>query len=466
MASKTELFEVFNQYIDDLPEEPICNNEELKILESHEPFIRLVELTKSLYENDYHSGSLSTWKKHIQDFFRRSGLYLKEKFKIDTELFFNLYDTQFTRKEEDICYLVPLEGLYLEDCKALDFGTYTIKQFSPVELYNKVGNYINHIFYPYAEWDINKLSSYWYLQVKERKELLGIGKFCLDFSDLNNVRRKLTEKYPKNLKMALYTLILYDWKPKWLCQDNHYGPWQGFKIPFIAEIGDDLIRSPRPSPDISQLEVEPFFNEKEEEIGEKPFEWIELSKKEISNFKEYINNTVKLVDENILQQWPFIDTALGYLLKAFLVNPFSDSPSQLLWHMTTIEALFGEKGQAITRKLTYRLGQVLARTKGQKKTIKKDFEKLYDIRCDLVHGNPWKENLENNILYSAREMANQSILWFLKCLYIIRSEKSPHTEIPTREHILALIDLDKNCKMSFKKLFDWMPEELTTINEL
>ena len=46
-----------------------------------------------------------------------------------------------------------------------------------------------------------------------------------------------------------------------------------------------------------------------------------------------------------------------------------------------IEALIGEKGKGITARLKGRIAKILGNSD------KKIFEKLYDFRCDLVHGN-------------------------------------------------------------------------------
>lgn len=43
--------------------------------------------------------------------------------------------------------------------------------------------------------------------------------------------------------------------------------------------------------------------------------------------------------EPIPEQWHFIEIAWGYFIKAY----FADGLEQLLWHITTLEALLGEK---------------------------------------------------------------------------------------------------------------------------
>ena len=83
--------------------------------------------------------------------------------------------------------------------------------------------------------------------------------------------------------------------------------------------------------------------------------------------------------ETLDTRWPFLKVAIGNLIKAF----FTEELEQLLWHITALEALLGERGRGIRKSIAKRSAAILGTTKTERKGWKKQFEDLYDLRCAL-----------------------------------------------------------------------------------
>ena len=84
---------------------------------------------------------------------------------------------------------------------------------------------------------------------------------------------------------------------------------------------------------------------------------------------------------------------MGYFVKAFFTDSFEKGLEQLLWNITALEALLGEKNDDLTESLARRISTILGTTKKEKKKIKKQFKELYNFRCALVHGIHFKEEI-------------------------------------------------------------------------
>jgi hypothetical protein len=136
--------------------------------------------------------------------------------------------------------------------------------------------------------------------------------------------------------------------------------------------------------------------------------------------------------------------AFKYLYTAFFINDLSKATEQLLWHITTIEALLGEEGEGITSKLKHRLANILGKDyKGGRKKVKELFYKIYKMRCNLVHGRGYGEDISIDYLYEARNLARKACIWFIIYLNIIINKDCYKVAKPTREDILTLIDSNR-----------------------
>ena len=233
------------------------------------------------------------------------------------------------------------------------------------------------------------------------------------------------------LKQAFRRLILYPWsdtltrgvqvltakKP-----DPRAAPVPFlFAAPFALSVSESLITAPHRAPDLSVLATEPIFDHEGRECGMQPVVGCWLNEEETADFCSFISDVDCLIKRAKAEdpEWRFASTALNFLEKAFL----SSGAEQLLWHITTIEALVGENVDAgLTRLLKTRVGRALGNTMEERRQIGKNFDELYSLRSDLVHGNATLPDREFYLshLGQAREMARKLTLWMLHYLASVR----------------------------------------------
>lgn len=435
-------------------------------LEKEDEFHQLVAETRSSFSGDYHSKNQLAWQQAVKIFFRRSGYYsdIFEKQTLSV-------DTAFQRREIQVTYLAPMEFVYFAE-PLIDFGTFQIRQFSAVELRAIFQNRVNEVFYPWAHIDVERLQGYWFVYLAELAPAPKLGWIYLPF-DLSRPDRISIEytRYPKAIESTLQHLALFEWQADWWKEYDKYKQqkddlekgWFGFRIPFVLRVGDNLLDSSIVAPDLSRLEKEVVPDPQTgEEIGDVPAAYIRLSKSETDSFKAFIQRTGNLLKslragEN---EWQFLKIALGYFIKAFL----SEGLEQLLWHITVLEALLGEKGKGVTERLARRIASILGKSDDERKAIRKKFEELYGFRCNLVHGNPFQKQTYVRHLRDARNLARQTLLWFLHYLNEIQTG-FPKEDIPTREEILTLLDLEQNSKVRLAQLIDSLPGGFPYVRE-
>lgn len=402
-------------------------------------FTDLVKQTRTSFRTD--ELEIQDWWKHrVQNFFRRSGFYnaaYAGKGAESDELI-RAHLNAFERREIERIYLAPMEYL-LFDADALDFGAFAIQRFSAEVIDSVFRNDITEVFYPNAVADSRKLDDYWFLRVPERISVTNL----FDRFDSRLPGPDVTLRYtpfPGQFEMALQQLALYDWRYWGLDLYGDDEPEKGcvgFNIPFVLVLDDDLLSAPNVIPDLSVLETEPDImkvNGREIEF-ESPARGIEMTEEEEVAFKEFMMRVGSLLEvvRAHHQRWPFFVLALKLLAKAFI----TDGPEQLLWHITALESLLGENKPRNTNRLARRIGSILGADANAKGALDSRFRELYGFRCKLVHGNQPDTVLFRRHLREARELARQTVLWFLHYL-----KQLPESDLPTREELLRRIDLE------------------------
>ena len=454
----------------------IAMNDAVEKAEQQKPFEELVSITRQEFCDDYHGKSECAWRESVKNYFRRSGEYLalSEAENESSENEFDRYIEAFKRQTIEITYIAPLEFVRFSE-RQMDFGEFQICQMSANEISNLVGNQVNNIFYKRASVDVSKLSYYWFIKAKETIPTPKIGFISLKhFQDFWSVTRHFTE-YPIRIEQILQKLVLAKWQPNYLggkiSSDGVEKPgldnlgWQGFKILFVLDISDNLLTSPKISPDLSRLDMFPILSEDGEEIGEEPLTLISLDQKETESFEKFANRTVHLMNgiSPIDTKWEFINIALGYLVKAFCASGME----QLLWHITTIEALLGENVNKLTETLARRLSSILGKTANERKRIKENFKELYKFRCDLIHGNKLKREIFHGHLHRAREFARKCAFWFINYLNEIACTHRKNYSIkklPTRKELLTILDIDSPNREQMRNILAALPDGFPHIN--
>lgn len=264
------------------------------------------------------------------------------------------------------------------------------------------------------------------------------------------------------LEKVFQRLALFDWQPD---DGRHKKPgerpewqgWLGFKVPFVIRLNDNLLKAPQQTPIMSVLETEPYFDPiTNEEQGEKPSCYINLNGEETRSLARSIKATDQLIRniESAPEVWSFLVRALGFQVKGF----FSKGLEQLLWHITVIEALFGEKVPGMTDRLARRTAAVTGRSETDRIEIKKRFKELYEFRSRLVHGGEFTDQIWAGHLMEARDMARQSLLWFINLANkVLVTDRGKDLSALTRNELLALIDLKPNAITRLAKIIRSMP---------
>ena len=412
-------------------------------------FQQLVEATQTGFNHIHKCSNSKTWANALQNLFRRAGFYetIFEQKPISAATIHDLISDQFQRRATTKTYLAPLELVRFAG-GPMDFGTFQIRRYSQAQLEELLRNAANQAFYPWAETDLNLLTQYWYLSVTKsvpthRISVIPSVEKLLN-TDLGTADEVKVQwpRIPQTLEFPLRTLALFDWKP-----DNSRLPqlrehfqheWQGFSIPFVLRVTDNLLEPPTSAPNLTGLSLELRFDTEGEEIGEEPWTPINLDSEESLAFEATIKRTGQLLAGVKTKEhgWDFIDVALNYLFKAF----FAGGLDQLLWHITVVEALVGEnKEGGLLEILRRRVGRALAKTESERKALRKSFSELYNFRSQLVHGSPFEKNASIEHLTQARDIARTLLLWFLQFAQTAQQGSGPY---PTREDFLRLLDLD------------------------
>jgi len=439
-------------------------------IERGSEFNKLVEETSSAFSKDYHGKSKGGWEDSVQNFFRRSEYYLDvwEGRIPNKQLIFNKYCEAFERRHRTITYLGLLEFVQFAE-RCMDFGSFEVRRFKASELREILQTSVNKVFFPWAATEADQLASYWFIYLKEQTQAPQIGKISINLNEVGRLRLDYTA-YPKAVEFALYPLVLFEWERDWWKVISGEGQkreekdlesgWNRFHVPFLIRLDDNLLVSPGRAPDVSRLETVPDFDpQTNEEIGEVPLVLVDLNEGQTDLLKTFVKNATHLLanlraGEN---DWQFFDIALGYFIKAFCAEGFE----QLLWHITTLEALLGEKGEGVTEKLARRSASILGKTNQEQKALRQQFRELYDFRSTLVHGGNFKKQVYVGHLREARSLARRTLLWFLHFLSNLQrgvSEGRLHEKIPTRQEILTIMDIDQKSRGPIGELMRQLPE--------
>jgi hypothetical protein len=436
-------------------------------LEQGPQFKELVRLTRSAFSDSYLSGL----HEHAGHFFRRSGAYDQylEEQEVDAANLFAAFENAFRQQEMLVRYLAPLERVEFSR-DHLDCGSFSIRRFKREELAKVLQTALNSVFYPAA--DTERLCHYWFVVAEERQPAQDPSHAFYRGVDLERAGHVFVSYQPPPgpIERALQVLSLFDWeRAEW----SATGEWGRFDLPFVILTNDALLRAPYRwwcegrwvvgTPDCSRLS-----------LGKSRHG--HLDEDASSELEKFCKNTSSVLTECMPppparpseeekdltdHPWYFFELAITYLVRAFQ----TEGLDQLLWHMVAIEALVGEEPVRAT--IRRRLVRMLGSTESNRKEIRKQFNRLYDLRSDLVHGNPWgtpETRAEDRFLGSLpgrtrvlgsspaadlanlRQLARRAILWFARWLDHEHRRVRPPGDpslLPSRKQLLSVLDFDE-----------------------
>ncbi|MDE3000534.1 MAG: HEPN domain-containing protein [Gemmatimonadota bacterium] len=429
-------------------------------------FRRLVQETKTAYAERPDREGNDSWQSSVSHVLRRSRIYaaVNGGDHSPNELLKRFVDA-FAGLECTAVFMAPLEAVEFSANRPLDFGSFQIRKFSREELSTITENDTRSLFYEESVLDICLLSQYWWLLVPYVPESIYPGQRF----KINVLRFPVERRYssfPTPVERTLQTLVLYDWDTNLDANpsnDRRYGPledsrtWLGFSLPFVMRFGGSLFGPPSQAPNVSNLALEPFFNEDGEEIGERPRSPIHyLSAEETRAFchsVEKFDNQLNTIRTQT-KKWRFIDVAVSHLVKAF----FAFELDQLLWHTVAIEALLGQREHALTDSLAKRCGSVLGSTKAGREQIGQSFREIYRLRSDVVHGNEKLRKIHDGHLSAGRYIARDVTVWFLDFLCHIAEGMQPDDErLPSRRELLSALDTKSEQRKRISHIFSRVP---------
>jgi hypothetical protein len=447
----------------------------VKDLERQDEFAALVRAAQDEYPIDIEgldvkldAGPL------IKNFLRRTGLYLDAWAgkRIELESVVDLFRQAFRPGEVKTTHLAPLEGVeFAED--RIDFANFRIERFDdPREFDAILENRIRRVFYPWAAIDANELRWHWILVTSG--PACGAGAFD---DDLTRVRVKYSP-FPDALARCLRTLFLFPWHGVSVhggeinlgAKGEDRDPWAGpqhFHVPFHFSISGSVTDAHPAAPDLSALEREEPDGS---EFGGGPVYRLHLDPGETQKFATFVREAAALTAEALNggpSDWRFMDVALNFFVKGCLTPGLEG----LLWHITTIEALVGEKNESgLTKLLRRRVKTILGSTEQEKRNVGRKFDELYDLRSALVHGS---SKLPDRAicfghLGEAYEISRRMALWMLRYLRAVRAGFGKDiSELPSRDdllRVLDILDMDDRSRAQVSQILACLPSEFSDLS--
>lgn len=403
----------------------------------------------SYYRND------SIPRYRLKNFFRRSKLYIKfsENNFEDVDVYFeHLWSASNGRKVGTTSFRL-LEGVSFPESD-IDLGKFKIQNFSKSELDKLVDNELNQIFYPHAELDTKDLQNYWFIVEKSNKTYPKIDEWSeIDLSDESFL---VSRTFPDR---TIQLLSLFKWENRSsVPKDEMLFGWLNFSVPWSFHISDDIFQNPSRIQDLPELLYSPYFDTQGNEVGASPVFYFDLETDDLENLKSIVGKALAFFDSIDLEKckWTFLSRAMDYFAKAFFTK---DELEQLLWHITVLDILLGEKNGVVDN-IRRRLGIIYGeKNKKEVKAVRKKFTELYDFRSDLVHGKSLEKDGKQKKIYfghlkSSRILARDTLIWFIDTLAFMHSELSSHSisleDYPQRDELLFIFDFHiKNLKGKF-----------------
>jgi hypothetical protein len=392
------------------------------------------------------------------NFLRRSECYLKiwEGTSLDIDDYLEKLWDAYNEKVVTTTIISFIDIRFPENF--IDFGSFKIQRLTKEKLDSLCQNQINHLFYPWAEWDTENLSHYWFIiQTKEPKKTDKIKPNVIKISEeiINEIKNMYHVKndFPDEI---IRQLVLFDCNASENIGNKDNRMWMGFSILRTIAINDDLLESPSLAP--KRIPFMPDFYVNSYIETEKPFYAIDLKEIDLKKLKKLVKITQDFNKIAKNCNWEFLNNAMKYLAKAF----FSNGLEQLLWHMTTLEALFCLKDEGyIQEKVARRLSSALEEDETK---IQEQIKNLYTKRSEMVHGEPKPKQVYYEDLYQARDLARRSVVWFLEYLLEVHEELASRCvkakRYPQRKAILNSLGHVKEWKKPLDILLEnWQKQQ-------
>lgn len=431
--------------------------------EKRQEFQNLVRQTASLFcPEALANGSLSKLSQQTLNFFRVSGTYcdLLDRRPVQPRKQLARFKASLEAKDRTVTYYAPIEWVNFGK-DLIRFGEFEIRRLTTAEMELIFSDRIRRIFYPWAQVNVAELAGYWFLVAKEAAKIDPPGKSVFRF------RVEVDPHHPRfstPIDRALSLLALGDWvepsppqdgKPRRTPSlDKNEWPLPEL-VPFVIGVSTNFLEWPHAAPDTSVLnridgvggqtgETQPNFQ-------------VHWDAAKADEFEHLLVSALGALDaiRAYEQQWAFMGVALRFLSRAFT----SQGIESLLWNITAVDALLGEDTGGIKKRLSGRIGRML----GEAQTS--NFKALYEIRSDLVHGNPdFKHHVLVYHLGAAAKFARLAARWMLGYLAAVAAATQRlNCPVPDREDLLAILDGKPSALNRHRAVVDALPKSFPKV---
>lgn len=435
-------------------------------VERSKEFKLLIEATRPLSK---WGNSIGWVEGEVKNFFRRSGIYseLQAGRIPEVALALDTYRTAFARTTQRVTHMAPLDFLHMTGNEIL-CETFRLRKFTKAELEAVLQQQVNRTYYKEAVLELESLHNFWWL-IAEEESSIHNSRPNREEPD-RSVSMHLTRH--SVIETPLKILALYNWMlvPMWFnyFEDGRFdGVWTPPAIPFVLSIHDNFLREPeRIKVDREGLHFTGQYNADGSHSDEEgPLEYWDFDEERTEQFATFVRGAEQMIQRvEQFGEWGFIKVALDYLLKGFE----SKGKEQLVWHIVVLEALLVHKGEAITESIAKRLARILGADESHRKQTATSFRKLYEFRCDVVHGNSAEKKVEWDHLNEARYFARDALVWFLHYLTAVHThwtKHHPELPLPNRKDLLCFLDLSPSTMRGVSVLSEAMPEGFPHVPE-
>lgn len=418
--------------------------------EKSSSWLTLVQTCAQIFSQEGHSKADWGYEQGLKNWLRRNGTYMKllDGVRPAVGEVADALAGGLRTMEDHVVLLALLERVHLAKYE-MDFGDFQIVRPTTQELESLLSVPVNRIFYPWAATSTNRLTNHWYLQCESCEPRPRLGWIVFEGMFSGPVLPVYTE-FQLGIERFLKRMVLSPQLGK--REEFARNGWLGFSVPFIIVSRDNPFQAPPAAPPISKL-----LYEYGEENGEQPEIWFRLGAQETERFEAIIRSVNAQLHalSPLRDQWTFLDLGLSYLVKGY----FADGLEQLLWHIVAIEALLGEKGTGVTKRLSSRIGKMCSHGATEVERTSRSFSELYDLRCSLVHGRPFGGQVHGVHLWNARELARAVGTTMLNLLSRLAEEVNSGRlrHVPSREEILEVLDLEEEPRRRFVELLRAFP---------
>lgn len=229
---------------------------------------------------------------------------------------------------------------------------------------------------------------------------------------------------------TLEILALCDWRPEWL----EYGPTgaidriegetrsavHGLRPSFLVELSDSCLREPRPLPVFGDYLGTNWIYEEYDEQGNGADDrtrylrhrYSLVTTADFESLSRTASQLTSILNANVIDP-TFLRTALRFLR----FGAIDRTSAGLLWNVCVLEALFGRDVQGGVREMISKCLQNVYRFKQGEA---QHFDKLYDLRSDIVHGRKAFGDEDCLSMARARRYALDSVEYTIAILHEVQ----------------------------------------------